>query len=139
MASTPIGNRIVGALLRSPLHRVLSGSTDLVRFTGRRSGRTIITPTQYARLGDDVVILVGRPATKTWWRNFLDDRELDVLVRGRWLPMTGRAVIGAADPERVAPLLDAYLARFPRAAATLGDGTTEARARQAVVVWCRPR
>jgi len=132
-------NTAVSGLLRSPLHRVLSGSTDLIRYTGRRSGREVITPTQYALRGDDVIILVGRPETKTWWRNFTTDGDLDVLLRRRWMAMTARAVIGADDPETISPLLDAYLARFPRAARVLGDESNGSRARRAVIVWCRPR
>ena len=135
----PLGNRIVAAVLGSPLHRVLSGSTDLVRYTGRRTGRVVTTPTQYARQGNDVVILVGKPATKTWWRNFRDERELEVLLQGTWAPMVARAVIGADEPDTIGPLLNAYLKRFPRAARALGAGSPEERARRAVVVWCRPR
>jgi hypothetical protein len=134
-----IGNRLVRAVLESPAHRLLSGSTDVVRYVGRRSGRTVTTPTQYARSGDDLVILVGHPGSKTWWRNFRDDRDLEVLVEGRWLAMTGRAVLGHDEPEAIAPLLDAYLARFPKAARLLdadGGGTS---VDGAVVVRCRPR
>jgi len=29
-------NTIVLGLLRSPLHRIMSGSTDLIRYTGQR-------------------------------------------------------------------------------------------------------
>jgi deazaflavin-dependent oxidoreductase (nitroreductase family) len=133
-----IANGIVAGLLRSPLHRVLSGSTDLIRYTGRRSGRQFVTPTQYAQRGDDLIILVGRPESKAWWRNFRTDGDIDVLVRGRWVPMTAKAVIGSEDPTAVAPLLDAYVTRFPRAARMLGGADTAAGAGQAVVVWCRP-
>jgi F420H(2)-dependent quinone reductase len=133
-----IANSIVGAVLRSPLHRVLSGSTDLVRYTGRLSGREITTPTQYARRGDDVVILVGRPRRKVWWRNFREDRPIELLLRRRWEPMTARAVLGADEPDVAAPLLESYLERFPRAARALGGGTDEERIRAAVLVWCRP-
>lgn len=134
-----IGNRFVQAVLDSPAHRLLSASTDVVRYRGRRSGQEYRTPTQYARSGDDLIIFVGRPDTKRWWRNFREDRDLDVLVEGRWLPMTGRAVVGSEEPEVVAPLLDAYLARFPKVARQLhGDGT-DAKVEDAVVVWCRPR
>ena len=132
------GNAWVGAVLRSPLHRLLSGSTDLVRYTGRRSGGTFTTPTQYARRGDDLVILVARPAAKSWWRNFTTDRPIEVLVQGTWHPMTARAVVGEHEPDAIAPLLAAYLARFPKAARALPSGDLEARARAAVVVWCRP-
>lgn len=134
-----IQNSVVEAVLRSPLHRLLSGSVDLVRYEGRRSGRTFVTPTQYARMGNDVVIMVGHPERKSWWRNFETAHDLDVLVRGRWLPLRGRVVRGADDPAVAARLLDAYLERFPRAERSLGSGTRADRIRAAVLVWCRPR
>ena len=124
-----IGNSVVSGVLRSPLHRVLSGSTGLVRYAGRRSGRQFIMPAQYVEHGADVLILVGHAEAKTWWRNFRDGRDLDVLIRRTWGMMTARAGVGADEPETIAPLLDAYLQRFPKAA----------RSRGAVVVWCRPR
>ena len=130
-------NRVVAAVLRSPAHRLLSGSTDLVRYTGRTSGRVITTPTQYVEHDGGVVILVARPETKSWWRNFRDERPIDVLVRGEWRSLIGRAVVGSDDPDAVAPLLAAYLARYPRAARAL-PGTEADQRRAAVVVWCRP-
>lgn len=132
-------NKMVARLLQSPMHRLLSGSTALVRYTGRRSGRVVTTPVQYASHGDDVVILVGHPQTKTWWRNFSSERGLEVLVRGEWVPMTGRAYQGADDAEVVAGLLAAYLQRFPRAVKALEGDTDEQRARSAVVVRGRTR
>ena len=133
-----IANRVVRAVSESPAHRLLSGSTDVDRYRGRRSGAEFSTPTQYARRGDELIILVGKPDTTRWWRNFRADRDLDVLVQGRWLTMTGRGVIGADERETIAPLLDAYLGRFPKAARLLGDDR-EAQIRRAVIVWCRPR
>jgi len=53
--------------------------------------------------------------------------------------MTGRAVIVAEEPELIAPLFEAYLDRFPKVAGHLVGETKEARAGEAVVVWCRPR
>ena len=131
-------NTVVTGVLRSPIHRVLSGAVDVIRYTGRRSGRRYSTPTQYVQHGDDVLILAGRSDDKTWWRNFRTDRDLEVLIRGEWRPMTGRAVVGADDPDAVSPLLDAYLERFPKAAGSLGPDR-ETRLRRAVVVRCRPR
>ena len=131
-------NACVTTLLQSPLHRFLSGSTDLIRFRGRRTNREITMPTQYARHGDDVVILVGHPETKTWWRNFCSARDLSVLIQGQWTPMTACAVIGADEPTEMDPLLDAYLTRFPRARRSLSKGTPQEQAARAVVVRCRP-
>jgi hypothetical protein len=121
------------------MHRVLSGSTDLVRYQARTSGKEVVTPTQYAERGDEVVILVGRAEGKTWWRSFRTDRDIDLLIRGRWVPMVARAVVGADEPDTAGPLLDAYFARFPRAVRSLGGDTTAERVGRAVVVWCRPR
>ena len=87
-------NSVVGVVLRSPAHRLLSGSTDLLAYEGRQSGRRIVLPTQYARSGDDVVVLVGRPETKRWWCNFVEPRDLDVLLAGEWHAMTGQVVRG---------------------------------------------
>lgn len=134
-----IGNDLVAAVLRSPLHGILSGSVALVRYTGRRSGRTIVTPVQYVTIGEDVVIVSARPETKTWWRNFTREGDIEVLVRGTWRPLRARAVSGAEEPGTVQPLLEQYLHRFPRAAEALPGDTPEARTAAALVVWCRPR
>jgi deazaflavin-dependent oxidoreductase (nitroreductase family) len=133
-----IGNVVVCGVLRSPLHSLLSRSTAVIRYVGRQSGRQFMTPVQYVEGGADVLILVGRPETKTWWRNFRTDRDIDVLVRRTWRPMTARAVVGADEPATITPLLDAYVKRFPKTAARLGP-SNETRARGAVIVWCRPR
>ena len=134
-----IANTVVATLLRSPMHRPLSGSIDLIRYTGRRSGREFTTPTQYAPSGNDVIILVGRPNTKTWWRNFTSEYDIDILMRRHWIPMKARAVVGAQEPATIAPLLDAFLEKFPKAARALGGGSNESLRRSAVIVWCRPR
>ena len=75
----------------------------------------------------------------TWWRNFRSGGDLDVMIRGRWLPMTARALVGADDAAEISPLLDAYLTRFPRAQRILSEGTPAQRAQRAVVVRCLPR
>lgn len=115
-------NRVVCAVLRSPAHRLLSGSVALVHYRGRRTGRDITTPVQYVRDGHRVVLNAGRPRTKTWWRNFTSSHPLDICIEGKWTPMTGVAVDGSADPARAAKLAELYLHRFPRtnvAAATV--------------------
>jgi hypothetical protein len=133
------GNTIVGTVLRSPLHGLMSSSTDLIRYTGRRTGRTITTPTQYARDGDDLIILAGRPRTKRWWRNFVGGADMDVLLAGTWVPMRGEALDGAERPDDVAPLVERYLNRFPKANKALDGDSPEERVRRAVLVRCRPR
>ena len=131
-----VTNSLVATVLRSPLHRVLSGSTALIRYTGRRSGREIVTPVQFAQADDMVVIAVGHPETKTWWHNFETERDLDVLVRRTWRAMSGLAIDRADDADAIEPFLHTYLDRFPRAARVLGGASPDAAV---VVVRCRPR
>lgn len=80
----------------------------------------------------EVVILVGRPERKSWWRNFRVERDVDLLLAGHWTPMSARAVVGSDDPALAERLLETYRRRFRRAASGL-------RAQDAVLVWCRPR
>ena len=129
----PVGNRIVAAILRSPARRLLARSTVLLRYQGRRTGRTVTTPTQYAWCGGSLVVAVARPESKTWWRNFESDHPLDVLIDGEWTTMTGRAFDTSTDPEAATPLLDAYLARFPKAEAHLAQPGGPV-----ILVRCRP-
>ena len=123
-----LANTVVSYLLRSPLHRALSGSTCLIRYNGVRTGRQITTPTQYAQHGDQLIIVVARHDDKTWWRNFRMDRDIEVLLERKWVPMIARAVVGANEPDTLAPLLDSYLQCFPKAAARLGAQTDDSRA-----------
>jgi hypothetical protein len=132
-------NHTVGAVLLSPFHRLLSGSTDLIRYVGARSGRTFTTPTQYASDGADLLILVGKPKTKTWWKSFRSARDLDVRLKGRWVPMVAEAIVGSEQPEAITAPLASYLERFPRASASLGAGSRREQADSAVIVRCRPR
>ena len=103
------------ALLRSPLHGLLSGSLLLVTYTGRRTGRTFTIPVLYAEVGVDLVVYVGRSREKVWWRNLRGGAPVRVRLRGEELAGTGTAVVD--DPE----LREKYLARFPRAAASLAS------------------
>lgn len=64
-----VGNPAIRALLRSPLHGLASRQLVLLTVTGRRTGRTYTIPTEYRRDGEGVVIPVGWPERKRWWRN----------------------------------------------------------------------
>jgi hypothetical protein len=131
-------NTLVERILRSPVHRILSGSTLLLRYHGRRSGEEHTLPVQYADTHHGLVVLVGEPDTKTWWHNFTEMGQTQVLVRGSWIPMTAHTLRGDIDPEAVTPLLRSYAARFPNVVKRLDGSTLEERVASAVVVWLRP-
>ena len=75
-------NPVVRALLRSPLHRVLSGRLALITVTGRRSGRRFTIPVGYRREDGHVRIAVGLPQRKRWWRNLRGGAAVTVRLAG---------------------------------------------------------
>jgi F420H(2)-dependent quinone reductase len=133
-----LANSVVEKILTSPAHRVLSGSMVLIRYQGRRTGTEYTTPVQFAEAAVGLVVLVGEPETKTWWRNFTDMGQIKVLRAGTWIPMTAHALCGTDDPEAVEPLLRSYAIRFPKVVKSLDGNTLDERVRGAVVVWLRP-
>src|SRR5579884_1140426 len=50
-------NPVVAALLRSPLHGLLSRQVFLLTVTGRRSGRRFTLPLGYVRDGDALLVV----------------------------------------------------------------------------------
>jgi len=113
----PVGNILVGGVLRSPLHRVMSRSLMLLTFHGRRTGKEYTIPVGYARYGpDELVVLAGRPEGKTWWTNMRGSLPVRVRLGGRDLDGEARLVTG----EEAIPRLTTYLEKLPRAARSLG-------------------
>ena len=113
-------NPVVRSLLRTPAHRVLSGSVLLLDYTGRRSGMRRELPVMYAGLGDRFVVIVGQPDTKTWWWNFTGDvRPVTVTVAGRRSSCAARLMEPGTAEYQLA--VDAYRARYPRV--PVGDAT----------------
>jgi deazaflavin-dependent oxidoreductase (nitroreductase family) len=110
-------NPVVRAVLRSPAHRLLSGSVMLLTYTGRRTGRRRTIPVMYARGGGTLLVNVGMSERKRWWRNLRGGAPVEVLVQRR--AHRGAAEVITADQARAA--LGPYLARFPRAARVNDD------------------
>ena len=102
------GNLVVVGLLRSPLHRLASGSLVLITYRGRRSGRRFTIPVMYAERGRALIILVGHAEQKRWWRNLRGGAEVELRLRGRHLRGQAEVVEGKAA-------VDAYLGRYPHA------------------------
>jgi len=130
-------NAFVETVLKSPLHRVMSAKMVLIRYRGGRSGNEFTLPVQYADTPGGLVVVVGQPDTKTWWRNFTTMGQAKVLLAGTWVPMTAHALRGSEDPEAVTPLLRSYATRFPKVVRSLDGDTLDERVDQAVVVWLR--
>jgi hypothetical protein len=110
-------NPAMKAVLRSPLHGRLSDNLAIVSYRGRRSGRRRSLPVAYAAAADGgFVIAAGDASVKLWWRNFRQERALELRVQGRRL--SGRARL-ATSPRDISSAREAYVARFPRFRDTL--------------------
>jgi deazaflavin-dependent oxidoreductase (nitroreductase family) len=101
-------NPFVSAVLRSPVHRLLSGQVLLLTVTGRRSGRAYTFPVGYVREADALTILSGR---HTWWKNLRGGAPVAVLLAGR--QRTGRAEV-IEDRAAVLAEVDRLVARYGR-------------------------
>ncbi|MGH0037727.1 MAG: nitroreductase/quinone reductase family protein [Myxococcota bacterium] len=82
-------NPLLVALLRSPLHFLVSGGLALLTVTGRRSGRRHTFPVGYQREGSKVILLASEAHKKQWWRNYRTPAPATLLIRGKELTGTG--------------------------------------------------
>jgi deazaflavin-dependent oxidoreductase (nitroreductase family) len=75
-------NPVVKAILRSPVHRIMSSRLALITLTGRRSGRRYTLPVGYQRTDNSVTINVGTAERKQWWRNLRTGARVRLRLRG---------------------------------------------------------
>jgi hypothetical protein len=67
-------NRFAVALMDAPLlGGLVRRGMVVIRYTGRKSGKSFELPVGYRRTGEGIVIGVSMPDKKSWWRNFLGD------------------------------------------------------------------
>jgi deazaflavin-dependent oxidoreductase (nitroreductase family) len=104
-------NPLIAALLRSPLHPLLSPGLLLLTVTGRRTGQRYSIPVGYQRDGDDVVVLVSEARRKQWWRNYREPGPVSVRLRGA--DRSGRAELVASRSPEFRGIADQTLRRVP--------------------------
>lgn len=118
-------NPVMAAILRSPLHWLVSDSLVLLTFTGRRSGREYTTPVGYRRLDDQLVVF----AHSDWWRNLRGGASVTLRLRGE---VREARAVPVTDPETVARYLSRLIDKHGVEAATRiglsieGDGVPAA-------------
>ena len=76
-----IANPLVSALLRSPLHGVMSNVLMLVTYKGRKSGKVFTHPIGYFEWDQDEVMAFTSSAR--WWVNMLEGKPVTLLLRGQ--------------------------------------------------------
>jgi hypothetical protein len=115
-----LGNPIVVAILRSPVHWILSGRVMLLTVVGRRTGRRYTIPVWYTRQNGTLDVLVAGKQVKTWWKNLEGGAPVELLLRRRLLAGIAEALTFEQDPRRFTAALRNYVAANPRGAGGVG-------------------
>lgn len=103
-------NPAVKSILRSPLHPLMSSSTMLLTFTGRKSGRQYSTPISYAREGNTITLITSRK--HGWWRNLQSETLVTAHVRGE--DLHGKARIVAANEAALVAAMEKVYRGIPK-------------------------
>jgi hypothetical protein len=97
-----IVNGLAVSLINAPVLGLLIGrGLVVIRYVGRRSGKTFETPVGYRRAGRDLVIGVTAPDAKNWWRNFLGKGGPITLLNVKGRDRVGHAVANRDAQGRV--------------------------------------
>lgn len=72
-------NPAINALLKSPVHRILSRRLMTVYYRGRKSSKSYATPVSYYKAGNSVYCFTNG----AWWHNFRQAKEVELRIRGR--------------------------------------------------------
>ncbi|QLL05708.1 hypothetical protein [Mycobacterium vicinigordonae] len=95
-------NALAVRLLDAPVvGRLVRRGLVVVRYEGRRSGRTFELPVGYRRSGGAIKISVAMPDSKQWWRNFLGDGGPITLLNFGGADRTSHAVAHRDERGRV--------------------------------------
>ena len=77
LSDSPFVRIVNGAavfLINAPvIGRLIGRGLVVIRYVGRRSGKTFEIPVGYRRSGHNLIIGVTSPDSKSWWRNFLGE------------------------------------------------------------------
>ena len=103
----PFLNKVMTGMLRSPLHRVVSGSIMLITFTGCKSGKSYTTPISYTLDNGQVTAFTHAK----WWRNLVGGAPVTLNIKNK--EYQGHADVVADDKEVVATGLQAFLRKVP--------------------------
>ncbi|MGE5227788.1 MAG: nitroreductase family deazaflavin-dependent oxidoreductase [Planctomycetaceae bacterium] len=94
-------NRPMVAILRSPLHGLISRRLLVVTARGRVSGRPLAFPVGYVVDGDGWLAVVAEHEQKQWWRNVEADPAVELTVRRERVPAQARVLRPSDGAEHV--------------------------------------
>lgn len=103
----PLVTRGMKFVLHSPIHGMVSKTTLLITFTGRKSGKTFTTPVSYSQDAGQVHIFTHA----TWWKNLIGGALVTLRIQGR--EFQGLAEPVAEDKQTIAAGLATHLRKVP--------------------------
>ena len=106
-----MGNPLMRALLRSPLHGLLSGMLMLLSYTGRKSSRTYTIPIGYFDWDADELMAF---TSARWWTNLRDGAPVTLLLKGQRLQAVPTVI---HEREAVIGTVEDFIKRRGRATA----------------------
>lgn len=102
-----VTNPLTRRLLDSRFAGPMGGAILLLRYRGRRSGRTFSTPVGYVREGDRIVMVTS--PTYRWWPNFVGGADADLRLPEGW--RSGRVEVILPDDPRYDEVLALQVAK----------------------------
>lgn len=99
-------------VLRSRLHRLLSGTLMLITVRGRRSSRFHTLPVGYVEAPGAIYVLVGDFETKSWWRNLEGGAPVALIVRRHVVDARATILDRDADREEFMRAFALYKGKF---------------------------
>ena len=110
-------NPVMKTVLRSPMHRVASGTIALLHFHGRKSGRAFVTPLSYVK--DDQTVWFLSAHSTNWWKNFRQG-DVPVSIEIAKETLNGTARLWDGDTDELREHVRSYLCALPRDAKVYG-------------------
>lgn len=90
--TNPLTKRLLDSRFAGPMAKALL----LLRYRGRKSGRTFTTPVGYVREGDRVVMVTS--PTYKWWPNLVGGADVELRLPDGW--RSGRGEVVMPDDPR---------------------------------------
>ena len=106
-------NPVIVAMLRSPLHPLMSSSILVIEFTGIKSGTRRTVPVRYMQTGNQVCCTTS--LNTGWWYNFKAPQAVELTLAGKRI--AGIATAISHNPNMLSPILRELWSRHPADAA----------------------
>lgn len=134
------GNTVVNWVLRSPLHGVMSRSTLIVSYQGRKSGQWYHVPVNYVQDNNQMVTTSQRD--RVWWRNLRAGSPVTIRLRGqdvRVVPTVYEEPADVASRLRrifeINPRMARYFQVEMQAGQPLDDDLKRVSQERVIIVW----